>query len=60
MPIFHYPSSSAEKKLEAISRRSLSFRKKDVQAVYPHPRGRAPQQGQGPAHLFPPVSTPRV
>ena len=33
MPIFHYPSSSAEKKLEAISRRSLSFRQKDVQAV---------------------------
>jgi len=33
MQILRYPSSAAEKKLTAITRRSLSFRKKDVQAV---------------------------
>ena len=33
MQIYRYPSPAAEKKLNAISRRSLSFRKKDIQAV---------------------------
>ena len=33
MQIFHHPSSTAAKKLDAISRRGLSFRQKDVQAV---------------------------
>lgn len=33
MQIYRYPSTAAEKKLTAISRRSLSFRKKDTQAV---------------------------
>ena len=33
MRIYRYPSQAAEKKLAAVSRRSLSFRKKDIQAV---------------------------
>ena len=33
MQIYRYPSTAAEKKLTAISRRSLAFRKKDIQAV---------------------------
>jgi len=33
MHIYRYPSPAAEKKLDAVSRRSLSFRKKDIQAV---------------------------
>jgi histidinol dehydrogenase len=33
MQIYRYPSPAAEKKLTAISRRSLAFRKKDIQAV---------------------------
>ncbi len=33
MKIYHYPSQSAEKKVVAIANRSLSFRKKDYQAV---------------------------
>jgi histidinol dehydrogenase len=33
MQIYRYPSPEAEKKLTAISRRSLSFRKKDILAV---------------------------
>jgi histidinol dehydrogenase len=33
MQIYRYPSPAAEKKLTAVSRRSLSFRKKDIQAV---------------------------
>lgn len=33
MRIYRYPSQAAERKLAAISRRSLSFRKKDIQAV---------------------------
>lgn len=33
MQIYRYPSPAAEKKLTAISRRSLSFRKKDIQTV---------------------------
>ena len=33
MKIYNYPSKSAEKKVEAIANRSLSFRKKDHQAV---------------------------
>jgi len=33
MQIYRYPSRAAEKKLTAISRRSLDFRKKDIQAV---------------------------
>ena len=33
MHIYRYPSPAAEKKLNAIGRRSLSFRKKDIQAV---------------------------
>jgi histidinol dehydrogenase len=33
MQIYRYPSPAATKKLTAISRRSLAFRKKDVQAV---------------------------
>jgi histidinol dehydrogenase len=33
MQIYRYPSPAADKKLTAINRRSLSFRKKDIQAV---------------------------
>jgi histidinol dehydrogenase len=33
MKIYHYPSQSAEKKVAAIANRSLSFKKKDYQAV---------------------------
>ena len=33
MQIYRYPSPAAEKKLTSISRRSLAFRKKDIQAV---------------------------
>lgn len=33
MRIYRYPSQAAERKLAAISRRSLAFRKKDIQAV---------------------------
>jgi len=33
MRIYRYPSQAAEKKLTAIGRRSVSFRKKDIQAV---------------------------
>jgi histidinol dehydrogenase len=33
MRIYNYPSQSAEKKVSAIANRSLSFRKKDYQAV---------------------------